>query len=132
VRQAAAALGEDWDVEILEMHHRMKVDAPSGTALLLGRRPQKGGGSRWPSVRCGFATAKPARGPRAASASPRSGGGTVVGEHGVIFAGPHERIELTHRAEDRGLFARGAVRAALWAQAANQATTPADVLRLDP
>ncbi|ACA16529.1 Dihydrodipicolinate reductase [Methylobacterium sp. 4-46] len=115
VRKVAAALGEDFDIEILEMHHRHKVDAPSGTALLLGEAAAQGRavalaerkvavrdgqtGPRVPGT-IGFATLR---------------GGSVVGEHSVIFAGAGERIELTHRAEDRGLFARGAIRAALWA-----------------
>jgi 4-hydroxy-tetrahydrodipicolinate reductase len=133
VRQAAAALGEDWDIEILEMHHRMKVDAPSGTALLLGEAAAEGRGIALAEnsvrVRDGETGARP---PGAVGfASLR--GGTVVGEHGVIFAGPHERIELTHRAEDRGLFARGAVRAALWAQGRKPGYyTMADVLGLNP
>jgi 4-hydroxy-tetrahydrodipicolinate reductase len=133
VRQAAAALGEDWDVEILEMHHRMKVDAPSGTALLLGEagRGREGDRARR-ELRAGPRRRDRARPPGAVGfASLR--GGTVVGEHGVIFAGPHERIELTHRAEDRGLFARGAVRAALWAQGRKPGYyTMADVLGLNP
>ncbi|MGY2052061.1 4-hydroxy-tetrahydrodipicolinate reductase [Methylobacterium sp. JK268] len=115
VRKVAATLGEEFDIEILEMHHRHKVDAPSGTALLLGEAAAAGRavaladrkvavrdghtGARVPGT-IGFATLR---------------GGSVVGEHSVIFAGAGERIELTHRAEDRGLFARGAVRAALWA-----------------
>ena len=114
VRQAAKALDADFDIEILEMHHRHKVDAPSGTALLLGKAAAEGRGIDLDrhSVRSrdghtgarkpgdiGFATLR---------------GGAVVGEHSVIFAGDGETIELTHRASDRALFARGAVRAALW------------------
>jgi 4-hydroxy-tetrahydrodipicolinate reductase len=128
-RKVAATLGEDFDIEILEMHHRMKVDAPSGTALLLGEAAAEGRavalkecavrsrdghtGQRRPGD-IGFASLR---------------GGTVVGEHSVIFAGPTERIELVHKAEDRALFARGAIRAALWAR--NQRPgyyTMADVL----
>lgn len=116
VREAAARLGPDWDVEVLEMHHRMKVDAPSGTALLLGEAAAEGRG-----VALGECSAR-ARdghtGPRKAGdigfASLRGGG--VIGDHSVIFAGPGERLELSHRAEDRGLFAGGAVTAALWAR----------------
>jgi 4-hydroxy-tetrahydrodipicolinate reductase len=115
VRKVAATLGEDFDIEILEMHHRMKVDAPSGTALLLGEaaaqgrdvalkeravRSRDGHTGARTSGDIGFATLR---------------GGTVVGEHTVMFAGAGERIELSHKAEDRGIFARGAVRAALWA-----------------
>jgi 4-hydroxy-tetrahydrodipicolinate reductase len=115
-RKVAATLGEDFDIEVLEMHHRMKVDAPAGTALLLGEAAAEGRAValKERAVRArdghtgqcrpgdiGFATLR---------------GGTVVGEHSVIFAGPGERIELVHKAEDRALFARGAVRAALWAR----------------
>jgi 4-hydroxy-tetrahydrodipicolinate reductase len=115
VEQAARALG-DFDVEILEMHHRHKVDAPSGTALLLGEAAARGRGivlnehdvrvrdghtGPRPDGAIGFATLR---------------GGSVVGDHSVIFAGSGERITLAHHAEDRSLFARGAVRAALWAR----------------
>ena len=117
VEQAARALpGEDFDLEILEMHHRHKVDAPSGTALLLGEAAAAGRridlddnsvrvrdghtGTRAPGT-IGFATLR---------------GGSVVGEHSVILAGAGERVILTHRADDRAIFARGAVRAALWAK----------------
>jgi 4-hydroxy-tetrahydrodipicolinate reductase len=115
VRRAAATLGPGYDIEILEMHHRHKVDAPSGTALLLGRAAAEGRaidlaensvrmrdghtGAR-PEGAIGFATLR---------------GGSVVGEHKVIFAGEGERIELAHHAESRDNFARGAIRAALWA-----------------
>jgi 4-hydroxy-tetrahydrodipicolinate reductase len=114
VKKVAATLGADWDIEILEMHHRMKVDAPSGTALLLGEaaaagrevaldehsvRERNGHTGARKAGDIGFATLR---------------GGTVVGDHSVIFAGANERIELTHRAEDRSIFANGAVRAALW------------------
>ena len=131
VRQAAAALGEDWDIEILEMHHRMKVDAPSGTALLLGEAAAQGRGIALAEnevrTRDGQTGARPAGAVGFASLR----GGTVVGEHSVVFAGPHERIELSHRAEDRGLFARGAIRAALWAQERKPGYyTMADVLGL--
>jgi len=113
VREAARAL-PNYDIEIVEMHHRMKVDAPSGTALLLGEAAAEGRnislhdhevrardgitGARNDGV-IGFASLR---------------GGTVVGDHTVILAGPQERIELTHRAEDRMIFARGAVAAARW------------------
>src|SRR5918997_1724125 len=99
VRKAAATLGEDWDIEILEMHHRMKVDAPSGTALLLGEAAAQGRGialaERSVRVRDGQTGPRPP----GSIGFDSLRGGTVVGEHGVIFAGPHERIELTHRAE---------------------------------
>ncbi|MBV2144179.1 4-hydroxy-tetrahydrodipicolinate reductase [Falsochrobactrum sp. TDYN1] len=116
VQKAAQALGpEDFDIEILEMHHRHKVDAPSGTALLLGEAAAEGravslaeknvrvrDGHTGPREEgtIGFATLR---------------GGSVVGDHSVILAGPGERITLSHHAEDRTIFARGAVKAALWA-----------------
>ncbi len=116
VRRAAAALGDDWDIEVLEMHHRMKIDAPSGTALLLGRAAAEGRGvslkEKKVAVRDGVT------GPRETGtigfATLR--GGSVVGDHTVILAGEGERIELSHYAGDRQLFARGAVKAALWAR----------------
>ena len=114
VREAAQRLGDDWDVEIVEMHHRHKVDAPSGTALLLGEAAAQGRqidlahnsergrdgqtGARQTGA-IGFASLR---------------GGSVAGDHTVYFAAEKERIELSHRAEDRAIFARGAVKAALW------------------
>ena len=113
VKKAAAAL-PDFDLEILEMHHRDKVDAPSGTALLLGEAAASGRkvglAEKAVKVRDGHTGAR-AAGP-IGFASLR--GGSVVGEHSVILAGPGERIELGHKAEDRAIFANGAVRAALW------------------
>jgi 4-hydroxy-tetrahydrodipicolinate reductase len=115
-RRVAKTLDDSFDIEIIEMHHNQKIDAPSGTALLLGRAAADGRGVDLDqrSVRSrdghtgkrnpgdiGFATLR---------------GGTVVGEHTVMFAGPAERIELTHKAEDRMIFARGALHAALWAR----------------
>ena len=116
VKRVAQTLGEEYDIEIVEMHHNKKIDAPSGTALMFGRAAAEGRGvnlaQRSARGRDGMT------GPRAAGdigfASLR--GGTVVGDHSVIFAGPAERIELTHRAEDRMIFARGALHAALWAR----------------
>ncbi len=114
VSQVAGILNDDFDIEVLEMHHRHKVDAPSGTALLLGEAAARGRkiDLNEKSVRCrdgitgarntgdiGFATLR---------------GGSVIGEHSVIFASEGERIELVHKATDRTLFASGAVRAALW------------------
>ncbi|HEY8565692.1 MAG TPA: 4-hydroxy-tetrahydrodipicolinate reductase [Beijerinckiaceae bacterium] len=115
VRKVAAALGEDFDIEIVEMHHRMKVDAPSGTALLLGEAAAQGRGIALAerSVRSRDGQTGARRPGDIGFAALR--GGAVVGEHSVIFAGATERIELSHRAEDRSLFARGALRAALWA-----------------
>ncbi|MEX3010954.1 4-hydroxy-tetrahydrodipicolinate reductase [Hoeflea sp. TYP-13] len=115
VRQAAMALeAADWDIEVLEMHHKHKVDAPSGTALLLGEAAAQGReialADNSVRVRDGIT------GPREAGtigfATLR--GGSVVGEHSVILAGEGERVELTHKALDRSIFARGAVKAALW------------------
>jgi 4-hydroxy-tetrahydrodipicolinate reductase len=113
-RQVAAILGDDYDIEIVEMHHRHKVDAPSGTALALGHAAAAGRGTALDAVsrtiRDGRIGARPAG--EIGFATLR--GGDVAGEHTVIFAGDGERIELTHRASDRSVFARGAVRAALW------------------
>jgi len=116
-RRVAKTLDKSFDIEILEMHHNQKVDAPSGTALMLGRAAAEGRGidldrnsvrsrdgntgARHPGD-IGFANLR---------------GGSVVGEHTVIFAGPAERLELAHKAEDRMIFARGALHAAQWASA---------------
>ncbi|TKD52052.1 4-hydroxy-tetrahydrodipicolinate reductase [Sphingomonas baiyangensis] len=114
VRDAARRLGPDWDIEIAEMHHRDKVDAPSGTALMLGEAAAEGRGLSLADCsvegRAGLVGAR-ARG-TIGFASLR--GGSVVGDHMVVLAGDGERIELAHRAEDRAIFARGAVQAALW------------------
>lgn len=114
VREAAAALGPEWDIEIAEMHHRDKVDAPSGTALLLGEAAAAGRDialdDHEERGRDGIGEAR-ARG-AIGFASLR--GGSVAGDHLVLFAGDGERIELGHRAESRAIFARGAIRAALW------------------
>ena len=114
VREAAAKLGPDWDIEVLEMHHRMKVDAPSGTAKLLGQAAADARGVNLSDAMdsgrhgqtgarnegdIGFATLR---------------GGTVAGEHSVIFAGSEERLTISHSAENRMIFARGAVRGAEW------------------
>lgn len=114
VERAARALGPAWDAEIVEMHHRLKVDAPSGTALLLGEAAARGRGVALAenSARGRAGLTGPRRFGEIGFASLR--GGTVVGDHTVIFAGSGERIELSHRAEDRGVFARGALAAALW------------------
>ncbi|MDI7862905.1 4-hydroxy-tetrahydrodipicolinate reductase [Rhizobiaceae bacterium n13] len=117
VEQAARALDpSDWDIEVLEMHHKHKVDAPSGTALLLGEAAARGRGidlaTHSVRVRDGHT------GPREAGsigfATLR--GGSVVGEHTVILAGEGELVTLSHSAGDRSIFARGAVKAALWAR----------------
>ena len=116
VEEIAKRLGSDWDVEIVEMHHRGKVDAPSGTALALGRAAAAGRGVKFEEVeqRARDGITGPRRTGDIGFAALR--GGTVVGDHTVIFAGPAERIELTHRAEDRMIFARGALHAAKWAR----------------
>ena len=114
VRDAASRLGPDWDIEVLEMHHRHKVDAPSGTALLLGQAAADGRGVELAaSSERGRDGITGARGVGAIGfASLR--GGSVAGDHLVLFAGEGERIELGHRAESRAIFARGAVKGALW------------------
>ena len=114
VRQAAARLGEDWDIEVVEMHHRDKVDAPSGTALLLAQAAAQGRGHALPELARfdRFDTREPRQPGTIGFASLR--GGSVVGDHMVVLAGPGERIELGHRADSRAIFARGAVRAAQW------------------
>jgi 4-hydroxy-tetrahydrodipicolinate reductase len=113
-KQVAKALGPEFDIEILEMHHRHKRDAPSGTSLLLGNAAAEGRGISLAekAVRTRDGDVGPRRDGDIGFAALR--GGDVVGEHKVIFAGPGERIELSHIATDRGIFARGAVRAALW------------------
>lgn len=114
VHEAASRLGPDWDIEVLEMHHRMKVDAPSGTALLLGEAAAQARGidlaANSESGRDGH-TGKRAEGAIGFAALR---GGTVAGEHSVIFAGEQERITLSHSAESRMIFARGAVKGAAW------------------
>jgi 4-hydroxy-tetrahydrodipicolinate reductase len=116
VQKVAAVLGDEFDIEVLEMHHKHKIDAPSGTALMLGKAAADGRGVHLQekSVRArdghtgarkpgdiGFATLR---------------GGAVIGDHTVMFSSDSERIEFTHKAQSREMFARGAVRAALWAQ----------------
>jgi 4-hydroxy-tetrahydrodipicolinate reductase len=115
-RRMAAVLGPDYDVEIVEMHHRGKVDAPSGTALMLGEAVAAGR-----RVNLADAAERGRDGVTGARAEGAIGfaslrGGDVVGEHEVVFAGPGERVSLKHVATDRMLFARGAIRAALWGQ----------------
>lgn len=116
VKKVATTLDQDFDIEIVEMHHNKKIDAPSGTALLLGRAAAEGRGidlgQRSVRSRDGHTGARQAGDIGFAALR----GGTVVGDHSVIFAGPAERIELVHKAEDRMLFANGALKAALWAR----------------
>lgn len=119
VREAASKLGEDWDIEIVETHHRMKVDAPSGTALLLGEAAAGGRGvdlakaavrGRADSSSGGITGPRPIGAIGFASLR----GGTVAGDHTVHFLADNERLSFTHMAENRAIFARGAVRAAGW------------------
>ena len=114
VREAAGRLGEDWDIEVVETHHRMKVDAPSGTALLLAQAAAEG--------RAIDLADHSVRGRDGITGARRAGdigfaslrGGTVAGDHSVLFLGESERLTLSHLAEDRSIFAKGAVRAAQW------------------
>jgi 4-hydroxy-tetrahydrodipicolinate reductase len=115
-KRVARTLDDQFDIEIVEMHHNKKIDAPSGTALLLGKAAAEGRGidlnQRSVRSRDGHTGARTMGDIGFAALR----GGTVVGEHSVIFAGPAERIELVHRAEDRMIFARGALTAAAWAR----------------
>ena len=110
VERAARVLGPDWDVEITETHHRMKADAPSGTALLLGEAAAMGRGTPLEAERARLGTGLQRRRGSIGFASLR--GGTVAGDHDVFFLGPDERLSLSHRAENRMIFARGALAAA--------------------
>jgi len=110
VERAARVLGPDWDVEISETHHRMKADAPSGTALLLGEAAARGRGSPLQAERGRDGTGLNRKSETIGFASLR--GGTVAGDHDVMFLGPDERLILSHRAENRMIFARGALAAA--------------------
>ena len=115
-RKVAAALDEDFDIEVIEAHHNQKVDAPSGTALMLGEAAAEGRGVPLETVadrgRDGITGAR-VRGHIGFSAIR---GGDIVGEHDVMFAAPGERVILRHIATDRAVFARGALKAALWGQ----------------
>lgn len=131
VKKAAAALDEDFDVEIVEMHHNQKVDAPSGTAILLGEAVAAGRGVDFASKavlsREGHTGARKKGDIGFASLR----GGNVVGEHSVLLIGGNERFELTHKAQDRGLFSDGVIKALLWARGkASGYYTMADVLGL--
>jgi 4-hydroxy-tetrahydrodipicolinate reductase len=131
VKRVAQSLDENFDIEILEMHHKGKIDAPSGTALMLGEAAAAG--------RQVALEKHSARGRDGLTGARRSGdigfaslrGGTAAGDHSVVFAGPSERITLSHHAEDRVLFAHGALKAALWARGKQPGFyTMADVLGL--
>jgi 4-hydroxy-tetrahydrodipicolinate reductase len=114
VERAANALGEDFDIEIVEMHHRHKVDAPSGTALSLGRAAAKGRDRLLEDVWCKSRDGHTGARPKGEIGFATLRGGDVVGDHTVVFAADGERVELTHKASNRSIFATGAVRAALW------------------
>ena len=131
VKRVAQSLDQNFDIEILEMHHKAKIDAPSGTALMLGQAAAAGRGVSLEE--------HSERGRDGVTGARRSGdigfaslrGGTAAGDHSVIFAGPSERITLSHQAEDRMIFAHGAVKAALWAHGRKPGLyTMADVLGL--
>ncbi|MGQ0681239.1 4-hydroxy-tetrahydrodipicolinate reductase [Bradyrhizobium sp.] len=131
VKRVAKSLDQSFDIEILEMHHSAKIDAPSGTALMLGEAAASGRGIKLEE--------HSARGRDGHTGARRPGdigfaslrGGTAAGDHSVIFAGPSERLTLSHHAEDRMIFAHGAVKAALWAHGKKPGFyTMADVLGL--
>lgn len=113
-RKVAEALDEDFDIEVLEMHHRHKIDAPSGTALMLGQAAADGRKKHLDKVSVRVRDGHTGERRRGDIGFATLRGGSVVGEHTVVFAADGERIELVHRAADRGIFARGAVKAALW------------------
>ena len=115
-RKVAAALDADWDIEIVEAHHRMKVDAPSGAALMLGEAAAAGRGVPLADVRDSGRDGITGARTRGDIGFSSIRGGSIVGEHDVIFAGDGERITLSHIASDRGIFARGGLKAALWGQ----------------
>jgi 4-hydroxy-tetrahydrodipicolinate reductase len=115
VKRMAQSLGDGFDIEIVEMHHKAKIDAPSGTAFMLGEAAAAGRGI--------VLAEHSARGRDGITGARKTGdigfaslrGGTVTGDHTVIFAGPYERLEISHKAEDRMIFAHGALKAAMWA-----------------
>lgn len=115
-RKVAAALDADFDIEVVEMHHRHKVDAPSGTALMLGQAAADGRGVDLNEASVRVRDGNTGERERGSIGFATLRGGSVVGEHSVIFAGEGERVELTHIASDRSIFARGAVKAATWAE----------------
>ena len=115
-KKVAAALDEDFDIEIIEAHHHHKVDAPSGTALMLGEAAAEGRGVALSDVRDSGRDGMTGARKRGDIGFTAIRGGDIVGEHDVLFAAPGERIVLRHVATDRGIFARGALKAALWGQ----------------
>ncbi|NVJ71304.1 MAG: 4-hydroxy-tetrahydrodipicolinate reductase [Alphaproteobacteria bacterium] len=117
VRDAAKRLGTDWDIEIVEMHHKHKVDAPSGTALMLGEAAAEGRGKPLDDLRTPAREGMTGERKEGTIGFAALRGGAVIGEHDVVFASESERLTISHRAENRGLFAAGAVKAALWVAA---------------
>jgi 4-hydroxy-tetrahydrodipicolinate reductase len=115
-RQVAAALDEDFDIEVIEAHHNRKVDAPSGTALMLGEAAAEGRGTPLSEMADRGRDGQTGARRRGAIGFSAIRGGDIVGEHDVLFAGAGERIVLRHVATDRAIFARGALKAALWGQ----------------
>ena len=115
-QKVAAALDADWDIEVIEAHHRMKVDAPSGTALMLGQAAADGRGVSLDAARVSGRDGITGARERGSIGFSAIRGGDIVGEHDVLFAGEGARIILRHVATDRTIFARGALRAALWGQ----------------
>lgn len=113
-KQVASKLGTDWDIEVVEMHHKHKVDAPSGTAIMLGESAAEGRGSDLADLRADVRDGITGEREEGSIGFASLRGGSVIGEHDVVFASPSERITLSHKAENRNLFADGAVRAALW------------------
>ena len=124
-------LGDDYDVEIVEAHHRRKADAPSGTALALGEAVARGRGVELADVRIDGRSGRPGERPRGEVAFHALRGGDIVGEHEVMLIGERERVLLGHVAQDRALFAEGALRAARWIARKEPGTyTMKDVLGL--
>jgi 4-hydroxy-tetrahydrodipicolinate reductase len=115
VEQAARALGHEFDLEVLEIHHKLKRDAPSGTAIAIGEALARGRGTTFDDAKCYARAGDVGARPAGEIGVVALRGGDVVGEHTAYFLGPAERIEISHRATSRAIFARGAVRAALWA-----------------
>lgn len=129
--QAASVLGDDYDVEVVEAHHRRKVDAPSGTALALGEALARGRGVALDDVRADGRSGRPGERPRGEIGFHALRGGDIVGEHRVMLIGEREQVELGHVARDRALFAEGALRAARWVAGRPAGTyTMQDVLGL--
>ena len=116
VRKAAEILGEEYDCEVVEMHHRHKKDAPSGTALMLAKAAATGRGQDFDEVAVFGREGMVGERPQGEIAVHALRGGSVIGDHTVLFAGDVERVELVHKAQSREAFAAGALRAALWAE----------------